>query len=257
MSSDIGERIRELRLKNSLTMDELAKRVGYNSRASVSRMEHGETDLPLSKVNEFAKALNTTPAYLMGWTEDPEEEEYDYDLDPEGRLDGMGGAIWDHFINSYPTVTEAYKHYREFEKARDADMQKEASLALSLARPIPILGEICCGDGLFTEESFSGYFYIDNSVHADYCLRARGDSMTDAGINAGDLVLIEKTTDFEQGKIYAIHREGEQLVSLKKVFKNDDTHLMLVPCNPEYSPEQVSIQDVSLIGKRTCVCKKI
>lgn len=169
----------------------------------------------------------------------------------------MGGAIWDHFINRYPTVTEAYKHYKEFEKARDEDAQKEAFLALSSARPIPILGEICCGDGLFTEKSFSGYFYIDNSVQADYCLRARGDSMTDAGINAGDLVLIEKTTDFEQGKIYAIHREGEQLVSLKKVFKNDDTHLMLVPCNPEYSPEQVSIQDVSLIGKCTCVCKKI
>lgn len=253
----IGDRIRTRRTELGLTQADLAKILGYKSKTTIAKIETGINDIQQSKVVSFAKALNTTPAYLMGWTEDPEEEEYDYDLDPEGRLDGMGGAIWDHFINSYPTVTEAYKHYREFEKARDADMQKEASLALSLARPIPILGEICCGDGLFTEESFSGYFYIDNSVQADYCLRARGDSMTDAGINAGDLVLIEKTTDFEQGKIYAIHREGEQLVSLKKVFKNDDTHLMLVPCNPEYSPEQVSIQDVSLIGKCTCVCKKI
>lgn len=73
MSSSIGERIRELRLKNSFTMDELAKRVGYNSRASISRVEHGETDLPLSKVKDFAKALGTSSAYLMGWTDDPQD----------------------------------------------------------------------------------------------------------------------------------------------------------------------------------------
>lgn len=73
MGSDIGERIRELRLKKSLTMDELAKRVGYNSRASISRVEHGETDLPLSKVKDFAKALGTSSAYLMGWTDDPQD----------------------------------------------------------------------------------------------------------------------------------------------------------------------------------------
>lgn len=73
MSSSIGERIRELRLKNSLTMDDLAKRVGYNSRASISRVEHGETDLPLSKVKDFAKALGTSSAYLMGWTDDPQD----------------------------------------------------------------------------------------------------------------------------------------------------------------------------------------
>lgn len=71
MNGTIGERIRELRLKNSLTMDDLAKRVGYNSRASISRVENGETDLPSSKVDEFAKALGTTPVYLMGWADSP------------------------------------------------------------------------------------------------------------------------------------------------------------------------------------------
>lgn len=253
----IGDRIKARRNELGLTQAELAKLLGYKSKTTIAKIESGINDIQQSKVVSFAKALRTTPAYLMGWTEDPEETEYDYDLDPEGRLAGMGGAIWDHFINSYPTVNDAYKHYVEFEKARDEDMQKEALHSLSPAHPVPILGEICCGDGLFTEENFNGYFYIDKSVQADYCLKARGDSMTGAGINAGDLVLIERTTEFEQGKIYAIHREGEQLVSLKKVFKNDDKHLMLVPCNPEYSPEQVSIRDVSLIGKCTCVCKKI
>ena len=71
MRGTIGDRIRKLRLENSLTMDDLAKRVGYSSRASISRVEHGETDLPLSKVDEFAEALNSTPAYLMGWSDDP------------------------------------------------------------------------------------------------------------------------------------------------------------------------------------------
>ena len=121
--TDIGERIRALRLEHSMTMDELAKLVGYNSRASISRVEHGETDLPLSKVSDFARALDTTPAYLMGWTDDPAEEEYDYDLDPEGRLADLDSAVWDEFKRQYPTISEAYRHYKEFEEARLKDAQ--------------------------------------------------------------------------------------------------------------------------------------
>ncbi|MGN8636627.1 helix-turn-helix domain-containing protein [Eubacterium pyruvativorans] len=114
MSSNIGERIRELRLKKSLTMDELAKRIGYNSRASISRVEHGETDLPLSKVKDFANALDTTPAYLMGWTDDPYEEEYDYENDPQHRLDEYCGAQWDALVEAnngdLAAAKEAYDH---------------------------------------------------------------------------------------------------------------------------------------------------
>lgn len=75
----IGERIKSRRIELGLSQEELALKCGYKSRSSVNKIELAR-DLPLHKVTLFAKALDVTPAYLMGWT-DPEPEPY-Y-LDPE------------------------------------------------------------------------------------------------------------------------------------------------------------------------------
>lgn len=63
----VGERIRECREKLGMTQDELAQATGYKSRSSINKIEKGGNDLPQSKIVLFAKILNTTPAYLMGW----------------------------------------------------------------------------------------------------------------------------------------------------------------------------------------------
>ena len=71
----IGERIKKRRTELDLSQEEVANELGYKSRTSVFKVEQGITDLPLSKVKEFAKVLKTTPSYLMGWE------------DKEGNLD--------------------------------------------------------------------------------------------------------------------------------------------------------------------------
>ena len=71
----IGERIKKRRTELDLSQEEVANELGYKSRTSVFKVEQGITDLPLSKVKEFAKVLKTTPSYLMGWE------------DEEGNLD--------------------------------------------------------------------------------------------------------------------------------------------------------------------------
>ena len=63
----IGIRIKELRQNLKMTQEELALRSGYTSRSSINKIEKGLVDLPRSKIVEIAEALNTTPAYLMGW----------------------------------------------------------------------------------------------------------------------------------------------------------------------------------------------
>jgi transcriptional regulator with XRE-family HTH domain len=68
----VGERIRELRIAKHITAAELAKTVGYNSRTTISKIEHGRISPPLSRILSFAEALNTTAAYLIGVTGDPE-----------------------------------------------------------------------------------------------------------------------------------------------------------------------------------------
>lgn len=122
------------------------------------------------------------------------------------------------------------------------------------ARAVPVLGRICCGDGTFTEESYTGYFVLDRSVHADFCLEARGDSMTDAGIDDGDKVFIRKSEHYEDGKIYGIIIKGEDLASLKKVYRLDGK-IMLQPCNSDYQVQVLPETDVMIVGECVGVLK--
>ena len=64
-----GERINKRRKKMEMTLEELSKYVGV-SRQTLSRYENGIIGIPAGNIELIAKALNTTPAYLMGW-EDP------------------------------------------------------------------------------------------------------------------------------------------------------------------------------------------
>lgn len=64
--SNIYARIRSRREELGLSQEELAARMGYKSKSSINKIEMGVNDIPQSKVFAFAKALETTTAYLMG-----------------------------------------------------------------------------------------------------------------------------------------------------------------------------------------------
>ena len=66
----IGERIKARREELDITQDELAKKLGYKSRSSINKIESGDRDLTQSKIKSIADALQTSPAYIMGWDED-------------------------------------------------------------------------------------------------------------------------------------------------------------------------------------------
>lgn len=63
----IGNRIKMMRTQQGLSIDELAHTLGKN-RTTIYRYENGDIEnLPLGILDPLAEALNTTPAYLMGW----------------------------------------------------------------------------------------------------------------------------------------------------------------------------------------------
>ena len=65
----IGERIKKLREEKNITVDKLAELIGKN-RATIYRYESSEIEkLPTSVLEPLCKALGTTPAYLMGWSD--------------------------------------------------------------------------------------------------------------------------------------------------------------------------------------------
>lgn len=65
--ADVGKKIKEAREFLGMTQEELAKKLGYRGKAAISKIETGVADISQTRVEEFAKALNTTPAFLMGW----------------------------------------------------------------------------------------------------------------------------------------------------------------------------------------------
>ena len=61
----IADRIKKRRLELGLSQDELAKRVGYKDRSSISYIEDGKKELKQSMIVKMAEELKTTPSYLM------------------------------------------------------------------------------------------------------------------------------------------------------------------------------------------------
>lgn len=67
----LGERIRQRREELGMTQTELAERMGYKSRSSINKIENGTNDIVQSKVEKFAKVLDTSIGFLMGWDKMP------------------------------------------------------------------------------------------------------------------------------------------------------------------------------------------
>lgn len=117
---------------------------------------------------------------------------------------------------------------------------------------LPIVGTISCGNGVIAYEDIEGYEDVPRSWLNGgeyFFLRAKGDSMINARIMDGDLLLIRKQDDVENGEIAAMLIDGEAV--LKRVYKTDDT-IILQSENPMYKPiilNKNDMKDVRVIGK--------
>ena len=122
------------------------------------------------------------------------------------------------------------------------DKTEAPNLSVPAAHPVRILGNICAGKGIMADENFRGYFFVDHSIRADYCLEVEGDSMKDANIYHGDIAFLRKNFEFMNGGIYAVVYGDEQNAVLKRVYKQENS-LLLMPCNQRYSPVTVDSND--------------
>lgn len=125
-------------------------------------------------------------------------------------------------------------------------------LTLPSTKKVPLLGTIACGEPILAEENVSDYINMDNSIHADFALRCKGDSMINARIFDGDIVYIRKQSDVENGEIAAVLINNlETEATLKRVYKTDSS-IRLCAANPTYADmvyEKEAMNDVTIIGK--------
>lgn len=96
----IGTRVKNRRLELDMTQDELAQRLGYSDKSSISRIENS-SKLTLNRVQLLAEALNVSPSYLMGW-----EDELNVDMDMRnnsGTISNNIGSDSSELNNTYTT----------------------------------------------------------------------------------------------------------------------------------------------------------
>ncbi len=136
----------------------------------------------------------------------------------------------------------------ELMDSHSTDLSNITNISFPAARPIPMLGDICAGNGVFCEENFEGHFFVDQSIKADFCVRVRGNSMIDACISDNDIAFIKKTYDYKNSSVYAVLLNSEYEATLKKVFWQGDT-ILLSPCNSEFEPMIVDASEVTILGE--------
>ena len=242
MPTNLGKIISERRLQLGKTLDDVGRDVGV-SKSTVQRWESGNIqNMRRDKLVGLARALATTPAYLMGWTDDPEDYEQAEELDslPEGWLDHFNGD-----------VKAAVRAYRAMDEERVQEFAlPPGALPITMQR-VPLLGGIHAGEPTYAEEDFDGYAVLGSAVRCDFALRVVGDSMINARIYDGDIVFIRKQDTVENGEIAAVLIDDE--TTLKRVRFIGGGMTMFCPENPKYEPIVVGgageTRNVRILGK--------
>ncbi|WP_155375471.1 transcriptional repressor LexA [Catellatospora vulcania] len=120
---------------------------------------------------------------------------------------------------------------------------------------VPLLGTIAAGGPILAEESLEETLTLSRDLvgHGTlFSLRVRGDSMVDAAICDGDVVVIRQQPTAYSGEIVAAMIDGEATV---KVYRVSRGHVELVPCNPAYDP--IPGDDAVVLGKVVAVVRRV
>lgn len=213
----LGGLIKEYREKYNLTMDEFAKKAGL-SKGYISMLEKNQHPQNKRKIVPSLETFRKA-AKAMGLSVD----------DLMKAVDG-----------DQPVSLEVKKSLPPYDNIFPIEKKK-----------IPMLGEIACGEPIFAEEDRESYVLVGTDINADFCLKAKGDSMTGARILDGDIIFIREQSIVEDGEIAAVIIDDE--ATLKRVYyEKDKNRLTLQAENPKYRPlsyEGEELDHIRILGK--------
>ena len=125
---------------------------------------------------------------------------------------------------------------------------------------VPISGCIPCGTPEEQEEVITDYLAVPKSILGNgefFALRAAGDSMIDAGINDGDIVIVKRASEANEGDIVAALVDGHES-TLKLLTEDEETQsLRLQAQNHTYNWKYVPCQSFSIQGVAVNVMKQL
>lgn len=120
-----------------------------------------------------------------------------------------------------------------------------------LIRKIPLYDLISCGEGGFVDDNILDYVSLPASMFSSkkeyFAQYAHGDSMTNANINDGDLVIFEKTSSVTNGMIGCFCIDDNTATCKRLSMTNGQ--IILLPENPSYNPIIANVETFKCIGK--------
>ncbi len=112
---------------------------------------------------------------------------------------------------------------------------------------VPVIGSVAAGQPILAVENIESYFPIPSDMipnRETFMLKGKGESMVNAGILAGDKVLVQKQHTAENGEIVVALVDDSATV---KTFYKEDDFIRLQPENDEYDP--IIVPDCTILGK--------
>jgi len=241
MTKTIGERIKELRNKLNLSADDLALRIGKN-RSTIYRYENSNIEkLPVSILEPLARALETTPAYIMGISEDKASSEL-----TEKIIKVVSKLNKENQNKTHQYATNLLNFQNRTVKEVSVKCKVEKLTEVFVTEKVAAGIGYCYGNN----EVVPYYTDRDDLMPYDMATLVFGDSMEPELLD-GDVILLQQGYDNVNGDIYVIDYDGKSYV--KKLY-NDGNRFVLKSINKKYSDIIIYTSDIqdtyfNIVGK--------
>ena len=197
-NKEIGLKLFNARKNKRMSRAALGKMVNLHE-STIKRYEDGEIKtLDIEKMKEFAKALDISPEYLMGWS-----------------------ISYTPTLNGYIHASDEIPGFKEEEYCYNPKIYD--------CKKITVYGKVCAGDGIEAfedpiDEIFNPYPSVSREVFA---LQVHGDSMNNI-VNDGMYAIIEKKETVNNGEIAVVLIDNE-IGMLKRFYQLDESTVILKP----------------------------
>jgi len=138
------------------------------------------------------------------------------------------------------------------------DPTSKAALPTGRVRHVPLVGDVAAGTGVLASENVTELLAVPEELTGSgslFALKVRGDSMIDAGIFDGDIVVVRQQPDADNGDVVVAGIPGEE--ATVKSFARRDGSIVLTPANDRMDPMHLSPSEVTLYGKVVSVMRRL
>lgn len=118
------------------------------------------------------------------------------------------------------------------------------------AKKLPIIGHVTAGLPMYAQQEWESEIVVDPALFPGenlFCLRIKGQSMRDAGILDGDLIVCEPRQYAQDGEIIVALVNNEE--ATVKYFQRSDDHIKLIPANADFDTVCYSFNEILVQGK--------